>query len=51
MDEHLEGDDHDAEQPVESSREQGYHTVVVALAGALNGLLGVVIVALKVLVH
>jgi len=33
------------------AREQGYHTVVVALAGALNGLLGVVIVALKVLVH
>ena len=33
------------------AREQGYHTAVVALAGALNGLLGVVIVALKVLVH
>ena len=33
------------------AREQGYHTVVVALAGAVNGLLGLVIVALKVLVH
>jgi hypothetical protein len=33
------------------AREQGYHTMVVALAGALNGLLGLVIVALKVLVH
>ena len=33
------------------AREQGYHMAVVALAGALNGLLGVVIVALKVLVH
>ena len=33
------------------AREQGYHTMAVALAGALNGLLGLVIVALKVLVH
>ena len=33
------------------AREQGYHTVVVALAGAVNGLLGLVIVGLKVLVH